>query len=117
MKKKFELLTVLLAMIASVHGNYCESECSCYSLIIWILTLLYFNFSIFNFKDNSVKCYECESPHEPYCLDPLNQTNSHGHKISLTKCNGCCVKIVYNENSREYQPYSAKIQETFDYDK
>lgn len=47
---------------------------------------------------SKVWCYECESINDPYCNDPFNVS----FDMSLMKmCEGCCVKIVLEKNTRK----------------
>ena len=48
-------------------------------------------------------CYECESKRDARCADPFNITAHPNDLPLMKKCQGCCVKIVMNKNTREYQ--------------
>ena len=49
-------------------------------------------------KESRVWCYECQSWTDIRCADPFNVSVDQN---LLTQCDGCCVKIVFNRDTRE----------------
>lgn len=71
-----------------LFSNLFYSNRNIYSYMTFILCKL----------GSKVWCYECESINDPYCNDPFNVS----FDMSLMKmCEGCCVKIVLEKNTRK----------------
>lgn len=66
-----------------------------------MMVLNYFCLETVLTAPNPIYCYQCESKNDHRCGDPFNLTAPPHDLPELRKCQGCCVKIVMNKNTRK----------------
>ena len=120
-------LSILLSLFVIVCLSYvsAEEECLCESTIFvlsddliylrnasshmhhfnrtsnrWLIAISPVLLDLFS-APTPIWCYECESKDDKRCADPFNLTAHPNDLPQLKHCQGCCVKIVMNKNTRK----------------
>lgn len=108
-----QLFLILFLPLSRFYPRIIELTCL---IILSFLSLLTYSsrflflLSFFT-APNPIYCYSCESKNDARCGDPFNLTAPPQDLPELRKCQGCCVKIVMNKNTRKF--YSISFQKLF----
>ena len=108
------VLTIISLVSIIICGTNGEEEClsECLFLFNFKNSFELFFFLKINWKcvtfvsESRVWCYECQSWTDNRCADPFNVSVDQN---LLSLCEGCCVKIVMNRDTRKSSINWSKI--------